>query len=322
MPLGGPDGGDGGRGGDIYFICDNNTHTLAHFKGKKSLKAQDGSPGLSRKKNGKKGESLELILPQGTQVIDANTGELLLDLLEEGERRLFLKGGKGGLGNVHFKGPSNQRPAYAQKGLEGEQCLVRLELRLIADVGLVGFPNVGKSTLISTLSKARPQIADYEFTTLTPKLGLVDLKDYNSFVMADIPGIIEGASSGRGLGLRFLQHISRTKILLFILDPSREQSLKKQFLILESELLKYGKSLENKSFALAISKADLFIDKKEELKKLAKYFYKDEEKIEQNPLIEGDFDKSLPFFIAQFSCASNININYLKTKLFELLKLS
>lgn len=256
VPLGGPDGGDGGNGGDIIFVCDNNTHTLINFKGKRELRAQNGANGMGRNKNGKKGQNLELIVPEGTQVIDVYTNEILLDLTKEGERKLFLKGGKGGLGNTHFKHSTNQCPDYAQPGIEGQSRLVRLELKLIADIGLVGFPNVGKSTLISVVSNAKPEIANYEFTTLTPKLGLVDVDEYNSFVMADIPGIIEGASVGKGLGLAFLKHIERTSFLLFVLDPMREISLKEQFLVLRKELKKFSKELFIRNFGIMISKSD------------------------------------------------------------------
>ncbi len=275
VPLGGPDGGDGGRGGAVYFLCDNNTHTLSHFKGKKELRAKNGGNGLGRNKNGKKGEDLELVVPQGTQVLDARSGELLLDLTQVGERRLFLKGGKGGLGNVHFKNPSKQRPDYAQSGMQGEERLVCLELKLIADVGLVGLANVGKSTLISVISNAKPEIADYEFTTLTPQLALVDVDEYHSFVMADIPGLIKGASEGKGLGLKFLKHIERTKFLLFVLDPLRELSLKEQFITLRKELENFSNTLNQRRFGIMISKIDALneeskesiLKKVEELKK-------------------------------------------------------
>lgn len=319
VPLGGPDGGDGGRGGDVYFLCDNNSHTLMHYKGKRAMKAENGVAGLGRTKNGRKGESLELVVPEGTQVLDAETGELLLDLLKEGQHELFLKGGKGGLGNVHFKSATNQRPDYAQKGLPGEERLVRLELKLIADVGLVGFPNVGKSTLISTLSNARPQVANYEFTTLTPKLGIVDLEDFNSFVMADIPGIIEGASDGRGLGLQFLRHISRTKVLLFMLDPSRSESLLEQYETLSNELAKYGDALAGKSFAIAITKADLNMLEPTSLSELKAYFKLSADFSEQSLKIEGDYQKDKPLFILELSCAINKNVIELKNKLFTLL---
>ena len=216
VAKGGPDGGDGGRGGSVYFKVDNNTDTLSGFRGRNHIKAENGRPGEGRKCYGRKGQDTIITVPPGTTVIDMETGEELLDLVNEGEVILFIEGGKGGLGNMHFKSSSNQRPTYAQPGLPGITKHVRLEMKLIADVGLVGYPNVGKSTLISTLSNARPEVANYEFTTLTPKLGVVHMGDYESFMMADIPGIIEGASDGRGLGLEFLKHIERTKTLYFL----------------------------------------------------------------------------------------------------------
>ena len=254
--LGGPDGGDGGDGGDVYFVADNNTHTLAAYKGKKAMRAQNGEAGTGRRMHGKRGEHLELIVPPGTAVLDAETGELLCDLTSEGQRELFLKGGKGGLGNVHFKSSINQAPEYAQKGLEGQTREVRLELKLIADVGLVGFPNVGKSTLISTVSNAKPQIANYEFTTLTPKLGLVEVDEYSGFVMADIPGITLGASEGRGLGVQFLKHVERTKILLFMLDLANYRSLEEQFDALRAETAKFSGELAKRDYAIALTRAD------------------------------------------------------------------
>lgn len=256
VPLGGPDGGDGGKGGDVIIVCDNNAHTLANFKGKKKLAAQNGADGEKKNRNGKSGANLEIPVPQGTQIIDAQSKEILLDMTKEGQRELLLRGGKGGLGNTHFKNASNQRPDYAQPGIAGQSIKVRLELKLIADVGLVGFPNVGKSTLISVLSNAKPEIADYEFTTLTPKLGLVEVDEYHSFVMADIPGIIEGASGGKGLGLAFLKHIERTSFLLFVLDSSRDMGLKEQFCILQNELEKFSKTLFKRAFGIVLSKSD------------------------------------------------------------------
>ena len=233
---GGPDGGDGGKGGDVYVLADKNTHTLSHFKGHKHIKAKNGMPGKSRNMTGKSGEDAYIIVPPGTQIFDNETDELLADMVKDGEKVRLLKGGKGGLGNVHFKSATNQRPTYAQPGLPGETKELRLELKLIADVGLVGFPNVGKSTLISMISNASPEIANYEFTTLTPKLGVVALNDYSSFMMADIPGIIEGASDGKGLGLEFLQHIERTKTLLFIIDMANYRETLEQYNILKEEL--------------------------------------------------------------------------------------
>ncbi|MDD7514166.1 MAG: GTPase ObgE, partial [Campylobacter lanienae] len=258
--LGGPDGGDGGNGGDVYFIVDNNTHTLASYKGKRVLKAQNGQPGLPRNMSGKKGENLNLIVPPGTVVYDNDSGEILLDLTIQGQKELFLKGGKGGLGNVHFKTSVNQAPSKAQPGLQGESKNIRLELKLIADVGLVGFPNVGKSTLISSISNAKPQIANYEFTTLTPKLGLVEVDEFSGFVMADIPGIIEGASDGKGLGLQFLKHIERTKILLYMIDLANYRSLKEQFETLKNEVLKFSPNLAKRDYAIALTRLDAAMD--------------------------------------------------------------
>lgn len=256
VPLGGPDGGDGGKGGDVVIVCNNNAHTLANFKGKKELSAQNGQNGDKRNRNGKSGANLEISVPAGTQIIDDESGEVLFDMTTHFEQKILLKGGKGGLGNTHFKNATNQRPDYAQAGIKGQSLKVRLELKLIADVGLVGFPNVGKSTLISVISNAKPQIANYEFTTLTPKLGLVQVGEYDSFVMADIPGIIEGASEGKGLGLEFLKHIERTSFLLFVLDPLRELSLKQQFQALSKELEKFSSKLYERNFGIMISKSD------------------------------------------------------------------
>ena len=345
--LGGPDGGDGGDGGDVYLIADNNSHTLAAYKGKRALKAQNGEAGLGRRMTGKKGENLELIVPPGTAVYDAQTNELLADLTKEGERVLFLKGGKGGLGNVHFKSSINQAPEYAQKGLPEETCDVRLELKLIADVGLVGFPNVGKSTLISTVSNAKPQIANYEFTTLTPKLGLVEVDEYSGFVMADIPGIIEGASDGRGLGLKFLKHIERTKILLYMLDLANYRSLKEQFFTLRGEVEKFSPELAKRDFAIALTRMDAaenlqrkvgeFLQilglrgEQSKIKGEATGKFNEGEypknggagKTGKNLFYKQDiykFDGSNPYFVMPISSATNQNIAELKFGLLELLK--
>jgi len=253
---GGPDGGDGGRGGSIYFKVDNNTDTLSALRGRRHIKAESGRPGEGRKKYGRSGKDTTVTVPPGTQVIDRETGDLLLDLVDEGTVVKFLEGGKGGMGNTHFKSSTNQRPTYAQPGLPGETREVRLEMKMIADVGLVGFPNVGKSTLISTLSNARPQVANYEFTTLTPKLGVVMVGEYDSFMMADIPGIIEGASDGRGLGLEFLRHIERTRTLLLLIDATNYREMKYQYEILKEELARYSSELSTRPHAVAITKID------------------------------------------------------------------
>lgn len=293
---GGPDGGDGGRGANVYFQVDNNTDTLSFYKGRKAFKAGNGEPGMGRQKTGKSAEELVLIVPPGTQVLDHETGEVLFDLLENGEKILFLEGGKGGLGNVHFKNSSNQRPTYCQPGLPGLTRSIRLELKLIADVGLVGYPNVGKSTLISVTSNATPEIANYEFTTLTPKLGVVDAGEYNSFVMADIPGIIDGASEGRGLGLEFLRHIERTKTLLFIIDVANHRTMIDQYNVLKEELAKFSSELSQRNFAIALSKIDGYMG--EDLSLDVKNFIKD---IGLEPCKENEFkfDEELPYFVQE-----------------------
>jgi len=253
---GGPDGGDGGRGGAVFFKVDNNTDTLSGLRGRKHMKAESGQPGTGKKCYGRKGQDMTITVPPGTTVVDMETGEELMDLVTEGDVILFLEGGKGGLGNMHFKSSSNQRPTYAQPGLPGITKKIRLEMKLIADVGLVGYPNVGKSTLIATLSNARPQVANYEFTTLTPKLGVVHIGDYDSFMMADIPGIIEGASDGRGLGHEFLKHIERTKTLLLMIDAANYREMKYQYETLLVELQRYSETLATRKHAIAITKID------------------------------------------------------------------
>ncbi len=334
ITKGGPDGGDGGRGGSVYFKVDTNTDTLSYYRGKRVLKAKNGRPGEGRKRSGKKGEDLTLIVPPGTQVIDKESGELLLDLTEDKAIVEFLKGGKGGLGNTHFKGPTNQRPTYAQPGLPGELIDIRLELKSIADVGLVGFPNTGKSTLISSISNARPEVANYEFTTLTPKLGVVQISEYESFLMADIPGIIEGASDGRGLGLEFLKHIERTKTLLFMIDATNYREMKYQFEQLQDELNKYSNELSGKSYAIAITKTDALPS--EDLNELIEQFIKDlnlestksskykldsEQSIYLQQIEDWEsIDSSKPAFILPISSVARVNLDALKFMLFDLIK--
>ncbi len=328
---GGPDGGDGGRGGDVYFIVDNNTDTLSHFKGKKALKAKGGEPGMTRNMYGKKGESLYIKVPPGTQVIDKESGKVLLDLMTDGQEVLFLEGGKGGLGNVHFKSSTNQRPTYAQPGLDGISKDVKFELKLIADVGLVGYPNVGKSTLISTISHAHPEVANYEFTTLIPKLGMVEIGEYNSFLMADIPGIIDGASEGKGLGLEFLKHIERTKTLLFMIDIANYRDALYQFENLKVELKKYSQELSTRAYAIALSKVDA-VDENKKIEDLNKFFEylnltptsenKNKYKFEDINYVQDidEFDINKPLFVATLSAVTNFNINPLKYALYDLVK--
>jgi GTPase len=314
---GGPSGGDGGDGGSVTFLADPNADSLNAYRGKHHHRAKNGVPGLNKCKKGAHGEGITIVVPVGTQVIDSTTKELLLDLAEAHKPTLFLKGGKGGMGNTHFRSSSNQKPTYAQKGLPGEERRVFLELKLIADVGLVGFPNVGKSTLISTVSAAKPEIADYEFTTLKPNLGVVQIDDYSSFVWADIPGIIEGASEGKGLGLEFLRHIERTKVNLFCLDIARIDSLEKQFVTLSNELHSYSEKLSQNKSAIAITKIDAFLPEDANAKILEFMSFLD---IKPNALLseysafitEDDRSSIIPI-----SSAANTNINTLK---FEILK--
>lgn len=256
VPKGGPDGGDGGRGGHIILRGNKQLWTLLHLKYRKHIKAQHGEGGKGALCSGKQGEDIVLEVPLGTVAKDAETGEKEIEILEDGQEVVWLAGGIGGLGNNHFKTSTNQAPHYAQPGRQGVEGWKILELKVLADVGLVGFPNAGKSTLLSVLSAAKPEIADYTFTTLVPNLGVVSYRDNYSFVMADIPGIIEGASKGKGLGLRFLRHIERNTVLLFMI-PADCNDHKKEYKILEKELKAYNPELTHKKRVLAISKSDL-----------------------------------------------------------------
>jgi len=327
VSQGGPDGGDGGRGGAVFFKVDNNTDTLSGLRGRNHIKAENGRPGEGRKKYGRKGQDTIITVPPGTTVVDMETGEELMDLVTEGEVVLFLEGGKGGLGNMHFKSSSNQRPTYAQPGLPGITSQVRLEMKLIADVGLVGYPNVGKSTLISTLSNARPQVANYEFTTLTPKLGVVHVGEYDSFMMADIPGIIEGASDGRGLGHEFLKHIERTKTLLLLIDAANYREMKYQYETLLVELHRYSETLATRKHAVAITKIDAL--SQDEVNTLTQIFLEDigleandtlhQYKADTNYLSYGfktDFGLALPqekpLFVLPISSVAHLNTEALR----------
>ena len=257
IPRGGPDGGDGGRGGNIVFQVDASINTLIDFHHKKVIQAQNGRPGAGKNRTGADGTDLILKVPAGTIVLDQATNNLIQDCSEPDKQYILAKGGEGGLGNTRFKSSTNQAPRKITKGEDGEQLFIKLELQSLADVGLVGFPNAGKSTLLSSVSAARPKIGDYPFTTLRPNLGTVKM-GYGTMVIADIPGIIEGASDGLGLGLRFLKHISRTKSLLFLLDPiNPEMTLIQQFESLMGELKKYDSSLLEKNLFVAINKIDV-----------------------------------------------------------------
>jgi GTP-binding protein len=256
---GGPDGGDGGRGGHIILKGNRNRWTLLHLKYQKHIKASNGVNGSSNNKFGADGNDVIIEVPLGTVAKDSDSGDYLFEITEHDEEQILMKGGRGGLGNTHFKSSTNQTPRYAQPGEEGEEGWIILELKVLADVGLVGFPNAGKSTLLSVVSAAKPKIANYEFTTLTPNLGIVQYRDDKSFVMADIPGIIEGAAEGKGLGLRFLRHIERNSVLLFVI-PVDADDIQKEYEILLEELKQYNPELLDKERVLGISKCDMLDD--------------------------------------------------------------
>ena len=256
VPKGGPDGGDGGRGGHVVFQSDANLHTLQDVRYKRKYHADDGKPGSGAMKSGKNGQDVIVKVPVGTIVRRKDTSKVVVDFVEEYDSKVICKGGKGGRGNVHFKSATNQSPRKAEPGLPGEKRKFEIELKVLADVGLVGLPNSGKSTLLSRISAARPKIADYPFTTLEPKLGIVKYGEYQSFVMADIPGLIQGASEGKGLGHQFLKHIERNKVLLYLIDTMDETPME-TYAILRKEVLDFNPDLIAKPFLICRSKADL-----------------------------------------------------------------
>ncbi len=295
VPNGGPDGGDGGRGGHIILKGNSHFWTLLHLKYQKHIKAEHGVAGEGGRRAGRQGEDKIIEVPLGTIARDAETGEILGEVTNDGEELVLLPGGRGGLGNYHFKNSVNQAPEYHQPGESGIESWIILELKVLADVGLVGFPNAGKSTLLATVSAAKPEIADYAFTTLTPNLGVVAYRNFKSFVMADIPGIIEGASEGRGLGLRFLRHIERNSILLFLVSADSDNPYD-EYLTLLSELENYNPELLAKKRILGISKSDLIDD-------------------EIREAIEQSIPKELPFVF--FSARTNTGIEPLKDLIWQ-----
>ncbi len=268
VPKGGPDGGDGGRGGHIIIRGDKNYWTLFHLKFKRHFRAEKGGDGSRNRSTGKDGQDVYIDVPLGTVIKNTETEEQVAEITQQDQEFIIAPGGMGGRGNWHFKSPTNQTPRYSQPGIPGIEIDVTLELKLLADVGLVGFPNAGKSTLLAKMTAAKPKIADYPFTTLKPNLGIVSYRDGRSFVMADIPGIIEGASEGKGIGHRFLRHIERNSNLLFLV-PADADDIQKEYDILLNELKKYNPELLDKSRVLAISKSDLLDDElEEEIEKL------------------------------------------------------
>ena len=295
VAAGGPDGGDGGRGGNIYFRVDPNANTLIDFRFTKKFKAQNGENGSGSNRYGKAGEDLYIDVPIGTIIKDVETGKVVADLSKEGQEELVLKGGRGGKGNSHFATATRQVPRFAQAGEEGEEKEVILELKLLADVGLLGFPNVGKSTFLSRVTDAKPKIANYHFTTIEPNLGVVKTASGDSFVIADIPGIIEGASEGKGLGLRFLRHIERNSLLLFMV-PGDTDDIRREYDILLNELAKFNPEMLDKQRVLAITKCDML----------------DEELIE---MLTPTLPENIPYVF--ISSVANIGIQQLKDILWE-----
>lgn len=259
ITKGGPDGGDGGRGGHVIARGNSNLWTLYTFKFKKHFSAGHGEHGSKNRSSGAQGEDIYIDLPLGTLIKDTDTGELIAEITEAGEEVVLIEGGLGGRGNWHFKSSMRQTPRYAQPGIKGSEREITLELKVLADVGLVGFPNAGKSTLLAALTSAKPKIADYEFTTLKPNLGIVEYRDFRSFVMADIPGIIEGAAEGKGLGHYFLRHIERNAVLLFLI-PADAKDVKKEFEILQGELQAFNPELLDKNYMIVLSKCDMLDD--------------------------------------------------------------
>lgn len=300
VAKGGPDGGDGGRGGHVIIKGNQNLWTLVHFKHQRHFKAGHGGHGGKQRSTGANGEDVFLEVPLGTVVRHNETKEILFEITAHDEERIVLEGGLGGRGNWHFKSATNQTPRYAQPGIDGKEVHLTLELKVLADVGLVGFPNAGKSTLLSVMTSAKPKIADYEFTTLKPNLGIVEYRDFQSFVMADIPGIIEGAAEGKGLGHYFLRHIERNATLLFLI-PADSKDISKEYQILLDELRRYNPELLDKQRLVAISKCDML----------------DDELIEEmDELIKPDFSDVEYLFI---SSVAQKGIQELKDKLWALL---
>ena len=299
IPKGGPDGGDGGRGGHVILRGNSNLWTLYHLKFKRHYKAGYGGAGSKQTSTGADGEDVIVEVPLGTVVRDSETQNIILEITEESQEVIIARGGKGGLGNDHFKSSTNQTPRYAQPGLDGVEVDITLELKVLADVGLVGFPNAGKSTLLSVISAAKPKIANYAFTTLVPNLGIVAYRDNRSFVMADIPGIIEGANEGKGLGIRFLRHIERNSTLLFLV-PADADDIAKEYAILLNELELYNPELLHKDRLLAISKSDMLDD---------------ELKSEMSTILDKDLDAKYMFI----SSVAQQGLTELKDKLWQML---
>ncbi|MDR5591730.1 GTPase ObgE [Christiangramia sp. SM2212] len=299
ITKGGPDGGDGGRGGHVIVKGNKNLWTLFHLKFKRHVKAEHGGNGSKQRSSGAQGADEYIEVPLGTVIRDTDTNEIIKEITEDGQELILAEGGMGGRGNWHFKSSTNQTPRYAQPGIDGQQVDITLELKVLADVGLVGFPNAGKSTLLSVITAAKPKIADYEFTTLKPNLGIVEYRDFKTFVIADIPGIIEGAAEGKGLGHRFLRHIERNSTLLFLI-PADAKNIKEQYDILLDELKRYNPELMDKDRLVAISKSDLL-----------------DQELKQEMAKELDKELKLPYIF--ISSVAQSGLTELKDRLWEML---
>ncbi|MCH4823943.1 GTPase ObgE [Gramella lutea] len=299
IAKGGPDGGDGGRGGHVIVKGNKNLWTLFHLKFKRHVKAEHGENGGKQRSSGAQGSDEYIEVPLGTVIRDTETNEIIKEITEDGQEYIVAEGGMGGRGNWHFKSSTNQTPRYAQPGIDGQQVDITLELKVLADVGLVGFPNAGKSTLLSVITAAKPKIANYEFTTLKPNLGIVKYRDFKTFVVADIPGIIEGAAEGKGLGHRFLRHIERNSTLLFLI-PADARDIKKQYDILLDELKRYNPELLDKDRLVAISKSDLL-----------------DEELKAEMASELDKELKLPYIF--ISSVAQMGLTELKDKLWQML---
>lgn len=299
IAKGGPDGGDGGRGGHVIVKGNKNLWTLHHLKFKRHIKAEHGEHGGKQRSTGADGADEYIDVPLGTVIRDSNTNEIIKEITEEGQEFIVAEGGMGGRGNWHFKSSTNQTPRYAQPGIPGTEVDITLELKVLADVGLVGFPNAGKSTLLSVITAAKPKIADYEFTTLKPNLGIVEYRDFQTFVIADIPGIIEGAAEGKGLGHRFLRHIERNSTLLFLI-PADAPDIAEQYEVLLDELKRYNPELMDKDRLIAISKSDLLDD-------------------ELKAELSEELDKKLKLPYLFISSVAQIGLTELKDKLWQML---
>ena len=299
VAKGGPDGGDGGRGGHVIIKGDKNLWTLFEYKFKRHFKATHGGAGGKQRSTGADGEDVYMKVPLGTVIRDKESNQVIFEVTEDGEERIIAEGGKGGRGNWHFKSPTNQTPRYAQPGIPGEEREIILELKVLADVGLVGFPNAGKSTLLSVVTAAKPKIADYAFTTLKPNLGIVKHRDYQTFVIADIPGIIEGAAEGKGLGHYFLRHIERNSVLLFLI-PADSPDISKEYEVLLNELRKYNPEMLDKERLVAISKADML-----------------DEELKAEMRVELDNDLDIPYLF--ISSVAQQGLQELKDRLWKIL---